>query len=143
MAAGILAVLVFGDSVLVPAAAAATATTAVNEACPRTVLGPNFRSHETERGNAKNGNVVSERRKTSDVSVSEAPAIAAPDPGLGPGPGRGLDPGSVTTTTGLSKETGLGNTAVSKTITTMSNRGTMCKDRDRRLLLPGNIQNTK
>lgn len=139
MVAGILGVLVFGDSVLVPAAA--TATTAANEACPRTVLGPNFRSHETERGNAKNGNVVSERPKTSDVSVSQAPAIAAPDPGLGPG--RGLDPGSVTTTTGRSKETGLGSTAASKMITTMSNRGTMCNDRDRRLSLPGNIQNKK
>lgn len=125
------AVLVFGDRVLVPVAA--TVETAATVACPRTVLGHNFPNLETGRGNAKTESVVSERREIFDVFALEVPTRPAPGPGLGPGPG------SVTTITGPSKGTGLGSTAASKTTTTTNNKGTMRKDRDKRLLSPGNI----
>lgn len=126
--AGSLGVLGPGDRGLV--LVAATATTAANGACLRIALGPNFRNRETKRENARNGSVVSERRETSDVSVLEALVVAAPDPGPGPGSG-------ITTTIGLSNETLLENTEASKMTTTTSNRGTMLKDRDKRLLSPG------
>lgn len=127
------AVLVFGDRVLVPVAA--TGETAAIVAYPRTALGQNFPNHETGRGNAKTENVVSERRKTCVVFALKVPTGAAPDPGLAPGPG------SATTTTGPSKGTGLESTAASKTTTTTNNKGTMRKDRDKRLLSPGSTFN--
>lgn len=67
MAEGILGALGPEDRGLDPVAA--TATTAANGACLRIALGPNSRNRETERGNARNESVVSERRKTSDVSA--------------------------------------------------------------------------
>lgn len=49
--------------------AAAIATTVAIGACPPTALAPNFRDLETGRGSTKNGTVVSEKPKISDVSA--------------------------------------------------------------------------
>lgn len=104
------------------AAATGTATAAEIGACPPTASAPNFPGRGTERGNAKNGTVVFERPKTSDVSAS-APIAAAPGPEIG------------TTTTGASSETE--NMEASETSTTTSSRETTSNGRDKRLLLPG------
>lgn len=70
MAVGTDGVLETDDVELGLAAATATITaTVVIGACPPTALDLNFRDRETERGNGKNGTVVFERPKISDVSA--------------------------------------------------------------------------
>lgn len=69
MAAGTDGALETNDVELGLAAETVTATTVVIGACPPTALARNFRDRGTESGNAKNGTVVFERPKISDVSA--------------------------------------------------------------------------